>query len=123
MFKQGDIIKFDFEPSIGHEQGGYRPALVISKELFCKSTKQIMVCPITTKKKRFFPFRVELNKKTSTKGYVICDYVKTIDVNARTPKFIERVEEHILDKVLAIVHSFTEKEPFTDNPTGGGKNT
>jgi len=113
MFKQGDIIKLDFEPSVGHEQGGYRPALVISHKPFCKNTRQVIVCPITTKKKNF-PTRVELGNKTFTKGYVICDYVKTIDIDARTPKLIERVEEHILDRVLAIVHSFTEKEPFTD---------
>jgi len=115
MFKQGDIVKFDFEPTIGHEQGGYRPALVISRELFCKSARQIIVCPITTKKKLRFPYRVELGKKTSTKGFVICDFVKTIDIDARTPKFVERVEEHILDRVLATVHSFTEKEPFSVN--------
>jgi mRNA interferase MazF len=34
MVKQGDIIWLDFDPQIGHEQKGRRPALVISNDLF-----------------------------------------------------------------------------------------
>ncbi|MDR1606391.1 MAG: type II toxin-antitoxin system PemK/MazF family toxin [Streptococcaceae bacterium] len=29
MVKQGDIILVDFNPSKGHEQKGYRPAIVL----------------------------------------------------------------------------------------------
>ena len=34
MVRQGDIIKVDFNPQAGHEQAGYRPALVISNDFF-----------------------------------------------------------------------------------------
>ena len=34
MVKQGAIIKVDFNPQAGHEQAGYRPALVISNDFF-----------------------------------------------------------------------------------------
>ena len=34
MVSQGDIIKINFESREGHEQGGYRPALVISNDFF-----------------------------------------------------------------------------------------
>lgn len=33
MVKQGDIIKVNFDPIKGHEQAGYRHALVISNNL------------------------------------------------------------------------------------------
>lgn len=31
MVKQGDIIKINFNPQKGHEQSGYRPAVVVEK--------------------------------------------------------------------------------------------
>ena len=31
--KQGDIIKINFNPQSGHEQSGYRPALIRSSEV------------------------------------------------------------------------------------------
>jgi mRNA interferase MazF len=34
MVKQGDIIKMNFNPQRGHEQAGYRPAVVISNDFF-----------------------------------------------------------------------------------------
>ena len=34
MVRQGDIIKLNFNPQAGHEQAGYRPALVISNDFF-----------------------------------------------------------------------------------------
>ncbi len=36
MVSQGDIIKVNFNPQSGHEQAGYRPALVVSNDFFIK---------------------------------------------------------------------------------------
>lgn len=36
MVEQVDIIKTDLDPTKGHEQAGYRPAIVISPALFTK---------------------------------------------------------------------------------------
>ena len=47
MVKQGDIIKINFNPQAGHEQAGYRPAVVVSNNLFNKITNLTFVCPIT----------------------------------------------------------------------------
>ena len=35
---QGDIIWIDFNPSVGHEQANYRPAVVVSKRQFNKNS-------------------------------------------------------------------------------------
>jgi len=45
--KQGDIIAITFDPQSGHEQKGRRPAFVVSKDLFNRSTGLAMACPIT----------------------------------------------------------------------------
>ncbi|MDR0196633.1 MAG: type II toxin-antitoxin system PemK/MazF family toxin [Oscillospiraceae bacterium] len=109
--RQGDIVLIDFAPALGHEQKGKRPAIVISRAMFAEKTNQLIVCPITTKKK-FFPTRVPLNPNAKTQGYIICDHIKTIDIEARKPVFLERADEATLDKVLEIVAAFIAKEEF-----------
>ena len=108
-FSQGDIIKFNFDPTLGHEQAGYRPAIVISRKLFNEKTGQVIVCPITSKS-RPYPTRVQIGVEAATQGFIICDHIKTIDVTARIPVLIERVAESVLDKVLAVVHSEIERD-------------
>jgi len=109
IFNQGDIIKFNFDPTLGHEQAGYRPAVVISRRMFNEKTGQVIVCPITGSS-RPYPTRVQLDEETKTQGFIICEHIKTIDVSARTPQFVEKLNENILDRVLAIVYSEIEKD-------------
>jgi len=51
MVKQGSVIKINFDPSVGSEQGGYRPAVVISNNYVLSKTNIISICPITSVKK------------------------------------------------------------------------
>jgi mRNA interferase MazF len=44
---RGDIVKFDFDPTLGREKAGYCPALVITEKRFNKATGLALVCPIT----------------------------------------------------------------------------
>jgi len=101
-FKQGDIIIADFSPTLGHEQSGNRPAIVISKDKYNEITKQIIVCPITSKSKKL-PMRIQLDERTKTQGFIMCDQVRTFDVNARNPKFAEKIPEDILDIIKKTV--------------------
>jgi len=101
-FRQGDIVIVNFNPTLGHEQAGLRPALVISKELYNINTKQIIVCPITSKAKPF-PMRIQLNGRTKTQGYIMCDQIRTFDIEARKPVFSEKLPDDILDEVIQTV--------------------
>ena len=65
MVKQGDIIKVSFNPQMGHEQAGYRPALVVSNDIFQAQTKLAVVCPITNTDNKF-PLHVSLDNRTKT---------------------------------------------------------
>lgn len=47
MVKQGDIIKINFNPQMGHEQAGYRPVVIVSNGTFNRVTNLVLVCPIT----------------------------------------------------------------------------
>ena len=102
IFKQGDIVIVSFDPTLGHEQAGLRPALVLSKELYNQNTKQIVVCPITSKVKPL-PMRIKLDNRTKTQGYLMCDQIRTFDINARKPRFAERIPQDILETALQTV--------------------
>jgi len=110
MVKQGDIIWLDFDPQLGHEQKGRRPALIISNEdfHFVTNYRMAMVCPITNTHKPF-PFRVMLDNRSETKGFVMCDQVKVFDIHMRNPQRIENVADDILDDVIDIVNGISRK--------------
>jgi mRNA interferase MazF len=45
---RGDVIMVDLDPTIGHEQGGQRPALVISADSMNRSPADlVIIAPIT----------------------------------------------------------------------------
>ena len=104
VIKQGDIIKFDFNPALGHEQQGYRPALVISNETYNRYTNLLIVLPITNTNNKF-PLHVELDHRTSTTGVILCEHIKSIDRKARKIIKIEELPKDILDYVVAMVQS------------------
>lgn len=92
LFSQGDIIEFDFNPSLGHEPAGRRPALVVSSDLFNVSTSMTLVCPITTRQDNF-PLHLDLPDGLETYGTVPLEQVRAFDLNARRPRFVESVFE------------------------------
>lgn len=82
MVEQGDIIKLSFNPQKGHEQAGFRPALVISNNVFNKNTNLAILCPITNTDNKF-PLHVALDSRTQTTGVILCEHIKSLDLNAR----------------------------------------
>jgi mRNA interferase MazF len=110
MVKQGDIIWLDFDPQTGHEQRGRRPALVVSNESFNNFSKLAIVCPITNTNKEH-PFHIKLDQQTKTSGVILCDQVRTLDINARNFKFIEKLNAETLSDVIDIISGFMERQP------------
>ncbi len=100
--RKGDFIYLSFDPQLGHEQKGRRPALVISNDLFTKSTGLAIVCPITDTDKKI-PFHLAIPKGSSLKGFVMVDQVKSFDYKARQVAFIEKAPKSILEDALAIL--------------------
>ena len=108
MLKQGDIIKIDFNPIKGHEQGGYRPAVVVSNNFVLKVTNIICICPISNTDKSF-PLHIPLDERTKTTGFIFCDHLRTVDLKARKYSFVEVLPDDILDEVLNKAISSLEK--------------
>lgn len=101
--KKGDLVILTFDPSAGHEQQGRRPALIISNEVFNKHVGLAIACPITNTD-RNFPFHVKVESENLT-GFIMTEQVKSIDYNVRKVKFVERVNDDVLEKVLGMLES------------------
>lgn len=51
--KQGEIWDLYLDPVLGREQGGRRPAVIISGNLLNKYLEVVIVCPLTTNIKNY----------------------------------------------------------------------
>lgn len=107
MVKQGDIIKVNFDPQSGHEQAGYRPAVVVSNDVFNIKTRLSMVCPITNTNNRF-PLHIPLDGRTQTTGVILCEHIRSLDLNSRPFKVVEQLPPDILEKVIDILYAEIE---------------
>ena len=108
MVKQGMIIKLNFNPQIGHEQAGYRPAVVVSNNIFNNKAKLAIVCPITNTDNKF-PLHIALDERTKTKGVILCEHLKTLDLRKRKYEIIEKLPKDILDNVINTVYAEIEE--------------
>ena len=104
MIKQGDIILLSFDPTIGREQRGYRPAVVVSNDEYNAESDFRVICPISTTSRKYFLY-IDLDKRTKTQGKILGDQVRTVDIMARNHKYIEELPPEILDDLLEIVQA------------------
>jgi len=105
--QQGDIVFINFDPRIGHEQKGRRPGLIISNDDYHKRTKMAMVCPITSSISGF-PMHVALDNRTNTAGEIMCEQVKSLDLNARQAEYEEFLPDDLIEEVIDLICSFIE---------------
>jgi len=106
----GDIIKINFSPSKGHEQKGFRPAVVISDPITQKELNGIVtVVPVTNSNSTFFT-RINLNDyNIETKGDILMDQVKVLDLSERKYQFVEKVPKEVMSKCNNIFNAIYEK--------------
>mgnify|MGYP000860126801 FL=1 len=106
----GDIIKINFLPSKGHEQKGYRPGLIISDPLTQKELNGIVtVVPIINSTSTFFT-KVNLDEfNIITKGDILMDQIKVLNLGERDYEFIEKAPKEVLSKCNIIFNAIYEK--------------
>ena len=107
--KRGDIYLVSLDPTMGHEQQGQRPVLIVSPTAFNEATKLPVVLPITSGGEfaRRIGFAVSLSG-TKTTGVVRCDQPRVLDLQARGGRKVDTLPQKILDEVLAKVLTLFE---------------
>lgn len=104
--ERGDIYVVSLDPTLGHEQQGTRPVLVISPAAFNRVTGAPVVLPITRGGNfaRTAGFAVSLDGcGLTTTGVVRCDQPRVLDLSARRGRKVETVPQALMDEVLARV--------------------
>ena len=96
---RGDIVWLTFTPQAGHEQGGRRPALVLSPQSYNEKTSLVVFCPITSRVKGY-PFEVALPSASPVTGVILADQVKSLDWRARRTRFAARAPSQVMSEVL-----------------------
>ena len=111
MMKRGEIWLVSLDPTLGHEQKGRRPVLIVSPEAFNRITKLPVVLPITSGGNfaRTAGFAVPLTGAgTKTTGIVRCDQPHTLDLAARGGRKLENIPPALMDEVLARISPIFE---------------
>ena len=98
----GDIVWLHFDPQLGREQAGHRPALVLSPASYNGKTDLMLCCPVTHQIKRY-PFKVVID--AGVPSAVLTDQVKSLDWVQRKASFKGKVPAVILADVRRKVHA------------------
>jgi mRNA interferase MazF len=83
----------------GHEQAGYRPAVVLSSELYNRKVGLSLLFPITSQVKGY-PFEVALPAGLQVSGVILADQVKSLDWKARRTSFCCTLTSDVVHDVL-----------------------
>ncbi len=103
IFDRGDIVAVQFDPALGHEQRGERPALVLSSKEF-NQLGDVLVAPITQGGDfaRFAGFAVSLaGTGCRTQGAALVNKIRMLDLGARKARRVEQAPKEVLDDALA----------------------
>jgi mRNA interferase MazF len=103
----GDLVWTDFDPTLGREQAGRRPALVVSPAEFARNTGFVILCPITSKV-RPFPTSVVLPEDSPVRGEILLSNLRGLDMRARAIRFAgyripERTAQAVREKLEALI--------------------
>ena len=102
----GQIVKLDLDPSLGHEQRGWRPVIVLSPIAYNDKTGLAVVVPVTNQVKGY-PFEVQLPSQMKTTGVALADAIRNIDWRVRRAKYVETLPAEVLksirDRLIALL--------------------
>ena len=98
---RGEIRWANLDPTIGHEQSGNRPVLVLSKEIFNQKSGTVIAVALTSQEpKAGFPLTLELESKGLPKrSWIKIRQIRTLAVERIGAK-IASIDERVLDQVL-----------------------
>ena len=96
---RGHLVWLDFDPRVGTEQSGQRPALVLSPTAYNR-IGQMICCPLTTQKKNW-AFLVPITGGDK-ESFAIAEQLRCVDWRARRARFIRRAEAGDLARVRTL---------------------
>ena len=96
--EKGDVVWCLLDPIKGHEQSGTRPCVVVSGTVFNQKTGTAVMCPITSKDRKNFYFRIKIETQPVT-GFIMVDQIRTLDWKERVIRGEGSVTASILQEI------------------------
>jgi mRNA interferase MazF len=100
--RQGDIYNAYLDPTVGSEQGGRRPILIISGNSINKYANTVIVCPLTTSIKNYQGAPIlDPNEANGLKkkSEVLVVHARSISKD-RLKDFVGRVNKEVVDQSI-----------------------
>jgi mRNA interferase ChpB len=110
VFERGDVVLVPFDPTMGHEQRGTRPALVLTTREFNR-LGDVLVAPITQGGdfSRHAGFAVTLSGTgCKTHGVALVNKIRMLDLAARKARKVERAPQTVIDDALGRLTALLE---------------
>lgn len=100
IIKRGDIYYANLDPTVGSEQNGIRPVLIISNNIGNLHSSIIIVVPISSvMKKEYLPTHIFLNTESLLKNSVLMfEQIRTID-KCRLLQYICTISSDFWDEI------------------------
>lgn len=98
---RGDIRWANLNPTVGHEQAGHRPVLILSRDEFNERSRTVIAAAVTSRPQRVgFPLTLRLADGTlSRDSWVKISQVRTLSVE-RLGERLARLDEPVLSQVV-----------------------
>ena len=114
IIKRGDIYYADLNPTVGCEQGGIRPVLIIQNNTGNHFSPTVIAAAITGRRKKDMPTHVLLDEEGTrlfTDSCILLEQVRTID-RERLKEYVGHADEETMQKVdnaIAVSFGLMEK--------------
>lgn len=107
--KKGDIYYASLNPTIGSEQKGERPVVVLQNNLANKHSPTVIIAPITTViKKSYLPTHIIIYKNNFLKkdSTILIEQIRVID-KSRITVYLGKLTDYQIQKIdKALINAF-----------------
>jgi mRNA interferase MazF len=99
---RGDIVWANLNPAKGHEQGGLRPVLVLSQDVFNERSGTVIAVAITSQPQRAgYPLTLEIsNAGLPKRSWVKISQIRTLSVDRLGDKLAQASSEEV-EQIIA----------------------
>lgn len=97
----------DFDPQVGHEQAGLRPAIVVGTPFACQLPNQlafVVPCTTTDRQLPFHPLVASLGRRS----FAMCDQLKSISRKRLVRRHQGRLESVEIDAIKFVLRQMID---------------
>lgn len=98
---RGDVLWADLNPTIGSEQAGSRPVIVLSHDVFNERSGTVIAVAVTSQEPRAgFPLTLEItSSKMPKRSWAKISQVRTLSIQ-RLGRKIGRISDEEIDQII-----------------------